>query len=525
MSRSLVMRKCKFHVSLLPIIVAPVSALAADPSQHFPPMPPAAGIAAEVSADDLRSAVQDENVRKFYADSGWRAFWSPVAEQDLLSSLDRRKAHGLDHVDFGPRPSASDSALAHELKLTRLALNYASALAQGMVDPTSLHSVYTLPRPAADLSAGLAQALVANRIGDWLESLAPATGEYSRLSAAYLDYSRKALEDARKSLPDSGLIHVGDRDPRVPAIVRQLADNDYLSAETLPATTQVGHSESVSYTIAMKDAVKRLQQDYGIAADGIVGPDTIGILNLRANDRARALAVAMERRRWMDRSRPATRIDVNIAAARLQYIRDGLVVDERRVVAGRPDRPTPLLSSPIFRLVANPTWTVPKSIQNTELANVGAAYLQRNNMVMRGGWIVQQPGPDNALGQVKFDMTNGHAIYLHDTSAPALFDRSERHLSHGCVRVEDALGFAQMLASDEGVLDQWLAAREMGQEQFVSLPREIPVRLLYRNVFVRPSGEIAFRADPYGWNDAVAQRLGFGGTGRKSQPTGIDIGP
>lgn len=521
MSRSLAMRKCKFHLSLLSIIFAPVCALAADLS----PMPPPAAIAAEVSADDLRSAVQDENVRKFYAESGWRACWSPAAEQDLMSSLDQRKAHGLDHVDFGPRSSASDSALAHELKLTRLALNYASALAQGVVDPTGLHSIYTLPRPAVDLPAGLARALVENRVSDWLESLAPATDEYRRLSAAYLDYSRRALEDARHPLPDGGLIHVGERDPRIPAIVRQLVDNDYLSADTLPATALAGHSESATYTSAMRDAVKRLQQDYGITADGIIGPDTFGILNLRAYDRARALAVAMERRRWMPRSRPATRIDVNIAAARLQYIRDGLVVDERRVVAGRPDRPTPLLSSPIFRLVANPPWTVPKSIQNTELANVDAAYLQRNNMVIRGGWIVQQPGPGNALGQVKFDMHNGHAIYLHDTSAPALFDRSERHLSHGCVRVEDALGFAQMLASDEGILDQWLAAREAGQEQFVSLPREIPVRLLYRNVFVRQSGEIAFRADPYGWNDAVAPRLGFGGTGRKSQPVGIGIGP
>ncbi len=57
------------------------------------------------------------------------------------------------------------------------------------------------------------------------------------------------------------------------------------------------------------------------------------------------------------------------------------------------------------------------------------------------------------------------------------------------------------------------------------MPREIPVRLFYRNVFMRPSGDIAFRADPYGWNDAVAQRLGFTGAGRKSQPEAIDIGP
>ena len=85
---------------------------------------------------------------------------------------------------------------------------------------------------------------------------------------------------------------------------------------------------------------------------------------------------------------------------------------------GEPGRETPSLGSPIYRLIANPTWTVPKSIQNTELAHVGPAYLRAHNMKMENGWIVQQPGPDNALGLVKFDMRNDQAIYLHDTSAP-----------------------------------------------------------------------------------------------------------
>lgn len=448
-----------------------------------------------------------------------------AAEQQLQSLFARRNENGLDRVDFGAWPSPSDSAVHRELKLTRLALSYASALAQGVVDPASLHAIYTLPKPTVDVPAGLARAMAEGKVAAWFAGLAPATNEYRALSAAYLDYSARALEDTRKPLPDDGFIHVGDRDPRIAAIAAQLADNDYLSPRDPAEAAQGNGSYGPIYTASMESAVRRLQRDYGIAADGIIGPDTFGILNLRAQDRARALAVAMERRRWMPRSRPATRIDVNIAAARLQYFRDGVVVDERKVVAGRPDRPTPLLSSPMFRLVANPTWTVPKSIQNTELAHVDAAYLRRNNMVLRGGWIVQQPGPDNALGQVKFDMRNTHAIYLHDTSAPSLFDRSERHLSHGCIRVDDALGFAQMLASDEGIIDQWLAAQETGQEQFVDLPRPIPVRLLYRNVFVRPSGDIAFRADPYGWNDAVAQRLGFSGTGRKPQPDPIGIGP
>ncbi|MEG8024737.1 L,D-transpeptidase family protein [Sphingomonas aurantiaca] len=238
------------------------------------------------------------------------------------------------------------------------------------------------------------------------------------------------------------------------------------------------------------------------------------------------MGVALERRRWLERTPPATRIDVNTAASQLRYYRDGTVVDERKVVVGEPGHETPALASPIFRLVANPTWTVPKSIQNGEMANVDDAYLQAHNMVLRDGWIVQQLGPDNALGLVKFDMANNQAIYLHDTSAPALFERSQRHLSHGCVRVEDALGFAQMLAEDEGVADAWQAAQATGEMTFVPLPRRIPVRLLYHNVYVGADGAIAFRTDPYGWNDPIAEQLGFAkSSARRAEAQAIDIGP
>src|SRR5690606_24868967 len=127
-------------------------------------------------------------------------------------------------------------------------------------------------------------------------------------------------------------------------------------------------------------------------------------------------------------------------------------------------------------------WTVPRSIQSKELEGKGAGYLRRNNMVWKDGWIVQQPGPQNALGLVKFDMKNDHQIYLHDTPAKPLFREVQRQRSHGCVRVEDAVGFAEMLARDEGVADQWQRAMAAGKETFVPLPREIPVRLLYQTV-------------------------------------------
>jgi murein L,D-transpeptidase YcbB/YkuD len=135
-------------------------------------------------------------------------------------------------------------------------------------------------------------------------------------------------------------------------------------------------------------------------------------------------------------------------------------------------------------------------------------------------------GPQNSLGLVKFDMKNEHQIYLHDTPAKQLFGEVQRQRSHGCVRVEDALGFAEMLARDEGIVDEWLRARATGKESFVALPREIPVRLFYQTVLFEAAGEPVIRADPYGWNDRVSAALGFPASeGYRLRPSTSDVGP
>ena len=440
--------------------------------------------------------------------------------QQLTETLASRARHGLDHMALDVDPAAAMNPGEREVGYTKAALRYAMALATGSVDPASLHQVYTLARPKADIAAGLAQAVKSGDVTGWLDTLAPQDGEYRQLSEAYLRYSQDAAKVDGANIAKSGLIKVGSADPRVAAIAMQLRDGGYLA----PAP-QVGNASPI-YDRSMAEAVKQLQRDYGIADDAVIGLETLTVLNLGSGERARQIAVALERRRWLDRSPDPTRIDVNVAAARLRYYRDGAVADSRKVIVGQPGNETPALLSPIYRLVANPTWTVPKSIQNGEMAGIDQAYLDSHNMVMQDGWIVQQPGPDNALGLVKFDMANQHAIYLHDTSSPNLFERSKRQLSHGCVRVEDALGFAQMLAKDAGVAEAWQAARDSGEQTFVPLSKRIPVRMLYHNVFVDDSGSLAFRADPYGWNDAVAQAIGFkGAAGKRATTEDIDIAP
>lgn len=485
-----------------------------------------------ISENALRAAADDPATRQFYEANEWHAVWSDAATSAFKRSLGERARHGLDHLAYWEEPDASSSAAQREVLLTRAALNYSAALAQGQTDPNQLHTIYTIPRPQIALDQPLDKAIGDGTLEAWFTSLAPQDAVYTRLSQAYLSARRQA-GDTDQPMIAAGVIHVGDTDSRVPAIVKALIGGGYLTAQHWASSSSDPQSQSQSqsvdaelYTQRIANAVESLQRNFGLAADGIVGPDTIEVLNVRTGDRAQALAVALERLRWLTRSPPATRIDVNTAAAQLSYYRDGVLVDNRQVIVGLPDKETPQLLAPIFRLVANPTWTIPKSIQHGEMAGVSNSYLRRHNMVRRNGWIVQLSGPGNALGLVKFDMLNDYAIFLHDTSAPALFDRSQRHLSHGCVRVENALGFALLIAQDEGIADQWEQARGTGRQTFVNLPHQIPVRLLYQNVFVDSSGEIAFRTDPYGWNAPIAKVLGFDEvSSARARTEAVDVGP
>lgn len=478
--------------------------------------------AAQVSVSALQAAATDPDVRRFYAANNWQAVWSEGLAKQLTESIRLAPKHALLQDMFMPKALPQDGA-GREVALTKVAMAYASALANGRVDPAKIAEVYTLPRPKADLAAGLRQAVTDENIGQWLDSLAPQTAEYQALSKAFLHYAQLASSGEDQSIGAGKPIKPGATDQRIVPLVQALKDNGYLPANAALSSGQP------RYGPAIVQAVKAMQEDFGLKADGVVGPDTLQILNTGATERARQVAVNMERRRWLSRGLPATRIDVNTAATFLEYWRDGQLRNRRKVVVGQPDWETPQLGSPMFQLVAHPTWTVPDSIEKDELAGKSAAYFASQNIVRKNGKLVQMPGPKNALGAVKFDLKNDEAIYLHDTPAKALFAANERHRSHGCVRVEDALGFARMVARDDGILNQFDKAfhTKPDDPSFVPLKREIPVRLMYHTAFLDDGGQIAFRTDVYGWDHDVAVALGRPQAARhrlKRQSHG-DIGP
>ena len=448
-------------------------------------------------------------------------------EDRVMAALNEAPKHGLTKDLFLKGELPAEGPARRQALLSALS-DYASALAHGKADPTKLREVYTVPRPKGDVGAGLKQALVDDKLAEWLDSLAPQTDEYRALSNAFVQLVKRSPNLPDMTIPNGEVLKPGASDPRIPAIAANLRMQGYLAEPEQKDGAQEQQQASAGnrYTPELVAAVKRWQADSGLKVDGVIGNDTVAALNSSPRDRARTLAVAMERLRWLDRNPPATRIDVNTAGTYLDYYRDGQHADRRKVVVGQPGWETPSLGSPIFQLVANPTWTVPESIEKAELAEKGAAYLASQNIVREDGRLVQQPGPKNSLGQVKFDMKNDQAIYLHDTPAKALFGQEERHESHGCVRVQDAIGFARTLAQADGVLDKFNAALATGDETFVDLKSEIPVRLMYHTAYLGDDGRIHFAADVYGWDNDVATALGY----ESRQPTkvkarGGDIGP
>ena len=462
-----------------------------------------------------QSSVQDPQARAFYEARQWEAAWDGKNEEALTEIIGGAMAHGLKPSLFLKGDLPADDA-AREAALTRAALRYASALARGYSDPAKLGRTYTIPRAKADVAAGLAQAVQDGDLAAWFASLTPQTDEYRALSQAHQQLVQQAAKAQTAPIPGGEAIEPGQRDARLPAIAAALTASGHLHEQAAPQR----------YSPPIVAAIKALQANHGLEPDGVIGGDTLAALNAGPAAQARQLAVAMERLRWLDRDPPATRIDVNTGAALLDYYRGGRVVDQRRVVVGEPGWETPQLQSPMFQLVANPLWRPPESIIEDELAAKSGAWLAANGFEWRDGRLVQRSGEKNALGRVKFDLKNKQAIYLHDTPAKALFATDERHRSHGCIRVHNALQFAAMLASQHGVFDDFEEALAEGDEEYVELNSEIPVRLLYHTAFWDGS-RVQFRPDVYDWDDEVAYAIGLQRSPprkpRKHEPG--DVGP
>jgi len=222
----------------------------------------------------------------------------------------------------------------------------------------------------------------------------------------------------------------------------------------------------------------------------------------------------MERWRWLPRSFGDSYVEVNSADATLNLVKGNEIVFSTRLVTGRPSTPTPLFVTTINAVTVDPSWDIPGDIAIREIlpkAQHHLGYLESHHIVgdRPGGALRQLPGGDNALGRFLLEMPNSFDAYLHDTPKKSLFQKSDRHFSHGCMRVENMEALVSLLLAQDstGAVYDLHAVPDDGQTETLPLPRPIPVYVLYWTVVPDSNGSLAFHRDIYGWDSAVLAAL------------------
>jgi murein L,D-transpeptidase YcbB/YkuD len=230
-----------------------------------------------------------------------------------------------------------------------------------------------------------------------------------------------------------------------------------------------------------------------------------------ATSRLRTVEVNLERARWLPRPMPMERVWVNVADERLVFYRADAPVFSTRVVVGQDVEPnqTPEFHATIESSVFNPPWVIPKDIVRREILpqiSRDSDYLQKNDMIMLAdGEAEQLPGPGAGLGLIMFDMPNRFDVYLHDTPDRDIFNRADRRISHGCIRVQDPRELASLLLQQPlSAVNQEIAE---GSTTERNLPVPMPVFVVYQTAFLDIAGALQFRSDFYGRDDEVWQKL------------------
>jgi murein L,D-transpeptidase YcbB/YkuD len=406
-----------------------------------------------------------------------------------------------DAADLRAALAASGGGGSGDAMLLAAVLRYASDQHGGRVDPPTIDEHWALRPEPFDVTASFAAARSAHALAPWLAALAPPFDGYKRLRAASARYRAIVAAGGWAPVADK-LWRLGDADPGVAALRERLRLEGYAAAET---------PEAAVFDEGLGAAVSAFQQTHALAATGGLDKGTIAALNVSAAQRLAQIHANLERWRWLPRALPASRIEINVAAATLTMFVAGAPVTTRRVIVGRKRLATPLFATQIEGVIFNPAWNVPTSIAVSEIlpaARRDPSYLARNDFTRVDGRLVQAPGPKNALGQLKFDMPNVYGVYLHDTPAKTLFTREDRRLSHGCMRVEEPRDLAALLLQDSGwtraSIDEAIAT---GVTQRAALAAPFPVYVAYLTAIVDDAGVLAFLPDAYGWDEKLEGAL------------------
>jgi len=482
-----------------------------------------------------------KEAKEFYDAAGGALPWidqgKPTAQaRAIILSLKNAADKGLRPEDYdGPLWDArlakfegtaavqESDLVKFDLALTVSTMRYISDLHMGRVNPLLFHFGLDIDHQQIDLSEFLRQKLVgATDVDAVLETVEPPFPIYRRTQDALKKYMEFARLDDGELLPvPSRAIKPGDSYAGVPRLAKMLA-----LLGDLPTVDKETSGEG-NYQGPLVDAVKHFQRRHGLEPNGILDAPTLRELNTPLSRRVTQLQLALERMRWLPHEFTRPPIVVNIPEFRLYALNEKYVTAfTMKVVVGKAyGHQTPVFANEIRSVIFRPYWNVPQSIVKAEMIphlKKDPSYLSKNSYeivdkderVVREGpvsdetlaelragklRIRQTPGPENALGLVKFEFPNQYDVYMHGTPAKELFSRTRRDFSHGCIRVEDPVKLADWVfqGMPEWTEDNIRSAMNGEKTMEVKLKEPIPVLIFYSTAVVLEGEEPHFFQDIY----------------------------
>jgi murein L,D-transpeptidase YcbB/YkuD len=494
---------------------------------------------------DIQSQVSSLYDKRDF-DAVWVKNGKPTSQANaMLSEFSNAIKRGLRPEDYDASKwqervnnlKSPEAAAAFDVAMTVNTMRYLSDLHMGRVNPAHFtFGIKGYDDRRIDASAILNdQLLDASDVTKVLDSMEPQAAQYGQLKTALAHYLDLATQDHSTPLPE-----IDAKAKTVPLTASYPAMQSLQQKLALFGDLATGSDPNAPVDInTMTDALKHFQHRHGIAEDGKLGHDVVVALNTPVTARATQIADSMERWRWLNDNYQNAAIMVNLPEFQLRAFEgtgaDHHEVFRMNVVDGKSDddtHHTPMIADQMKYLVFRPYWNVPPSIAKKEIIphmqkqpgyleakNYETVDLKGNpaapdqNRIAQGTVMVRQKaGTSNSLGLVKFMFPNQFNVYLHDTNEKALFARTRRDYSHGCVRVQDPPKLADWVLRDNPKWDEQTIADAMNDgedNKSVSLPKPLPVVIFYATAW-SDDGEMHFFRDMYGYDSDLEKTLDGG---------------
>ncbi len=487
-------------------------------------------------------ALPNNSVLEAYESRGYEPIWikdkaiNPSIYK-LIDILEESYTHGLNPVHYHTETikeylaltQATPQQLAEMDVITTIALtSYAHDLSNGRYEPQLIDPNWQLDAPSNTWKDLLYLDSATNMV-NYLPLLAPRSPQYQVLQKWLVYYQDLAAKEKDIQVDSGDLLRPGDEGPRVAQLRARLVQLGDIRFSTRKVNEE-------QFDLRLKEALIRFQRRHHISADGSAGENTIKMLNIPLETRAKQVAYNLERWRWLPSELESNRVWVDLTNYTVNLHLNGELTSMKTII-GKPERKTPVFKGLMTYMVTNPTWKIPHRIARESLLpklKEDPNYLGKYGYKVYSSWSIgakeldptkidwnkisekqlryrfeQTPDEDNALGDYKFMFPNKNDIYLHDTPAKHLFRERDRAFSAGCIRLEDPAEFAEKITKGSSRFKEMTSSLKNKSNTVISLPVQIPVYLVYFTVVPNANGMPEFRNDVYERDILMEEAMGY----------------